>query len=157
MYAIVLALHNTTRWLVLAFGMWALYRLATGWVGRRAWTDGDRRSVRWFALILSLQFVFGAVLYLFPGWFANAVLANVSIAAIMKDRILRFFTVEHPVQMIVAVGVSHMASAMTRRMTSDRRRFAVGTALVSLTMLLILAAIPWPFLDHGRPWFRLPW
>lgn len=156
MYGIVLALHNTTRWLVLVFGVWALYRLAAGWLGRRMWSDTDRKSVRWFALILSLQFVFGAVLYLFPGWFANTVLTNVSMAVIMKDRILRFFTVEHPVQMLLAVGVSHTASVITRRITTDRRRFIVSTALVSLAMLLILTAIPWPFLDHGRPWFRLP-
>jgi hypothetical protein len=155
MYGIVLALHNTTRWLV--FGVWALYRLAAGWIGRRTWTDTDRRSMRSFALILSLQFVFGAVLYLFPSWFANAVLTNVSMAVIMKDRILRFFTVEHPVQMIVAIGVSHMANFIMRRISADRQRFAVGTALLSLAMLLILTAIPWPFLAHGRPWFRLPW
>lgn len=156
MYGSVLALHNTTRWLVLVFGVWALVRLAGGWITKRAWSGTDRRSMRAFALILSLQFVFGAVLYLLPGSFANTVLGNVSMGVIMKDRILRFFTLEHPVQMTVAIGLSHMANFITRRSRTDRRRFVLGTVLISLTMLLILTAIPWPFLAHGRPWFRLP-
>jgi hypothetical protein len=112
--------------------------------------------VRWFALILSLQFVFGAVLYVLPGAFVQSVIGNVSMADIMQARVLHFFTLEHPTQMILAVGSSHMASAATRRSTTDRRRFRVGTMLIVLTMLLIITAIPWPFLSHGRPWVRLP-
>jgi hypothetical protein len=156
MYSLFLALHNITRWLVLLVGVWALARLAQGWIRGRAWQRADRLSMRWFAIILSLQFVFGAVLYLLPGGFVRGVLAGVDMAAIMDDRILRFFTVEHPFQMFVAIGVSHMANFATRRMSSDRRRFVVGTLLLALTMLLILTAIPWPFLSHGRPLLRWP-
>lgn len=156
MYATFLVLHNLTRWLVLGFGFWALYRLAHGWIRRRTWSRADRLAMRWFALIISLQFVLGAVVYLLPGSLVQGTLNNVGMATIMKNRILRFFTLEHPLQMFIAIGISHMANTITRRMSVDRRRFVVGTILLSLAMLLILAAIPWPFLSHGRPWLRLP-
>lgn len=156
MYMIFLMLHNLTRWLVLIIGVWALYQLTAGWLQHRTWSASDRQRVRWFALILSLQFVFGAVLYVLPGALINGVLNNVSMAAIMKDRILRFFVVEHPFQMLIAMSASHMTSAITRRASTDRRRFAAGALLTGLTMLLILTAIPWPFLSHGRPLIRLP-
>jgi hypothetical protein len=155
-YAIFLMLHNSTRWLVLLLGMWALYRLATGWLQKRAWASADRKSVRWFSLILSLQFVFGAALYLYPGALINAAIENTSMAVIMKDRVLRFFTIEHPLQMFIAIGCSHVASFVTRRTRTDTRRFTVGTILIGLTLILILTAIPWPFLRHGRPLIRLP-
>lgn len=156
MYPIFLTLHNLTRWLVLIIGLWTLYQLTAGWLQRRAWSAADRQRVRWFAQILSLQFVFGAALYVLPGALINGVLSNVDLAAIMKDRILRFFVVEHPLQMLIAVGASHMTSAVTGRARTDRRRFAAGALLTGLTMLLILTAIPWPFLSHGRPLIRLP-
>ncbi|HEY0738235.1 MAG TPA: hypothetical protein VGD69_25180 [Herpetosiphonaceae bacterium] len=156
MYATFLVLHNLTRWLVLVFGFWALYRLADGWIRRRSWGRADRLTMRWFALIISLQFVFGAVLYLLPGALVQGALSNAGMATIMKSRILRFFTLEHPLQMFIAIGVSHMANMITRRMSVDRRRFVTGTLLLSLAMLLILVAIPWPFLSHGRPLLRLP-
>jgi hypothetical protein len=54
------------------------------------------------------------------------------------------------------VGLSHTASVATRRISRDRRRFIVGAVLVGITLLLILTAIPWPFLQHGRPLIRLP-
>lgn len=155
-YGTFLALHNVTRWLVLALGLWACARLIGGWARRRVWSETDRRSVRWFALALSLQFVFGAVLYFFPGTFIDAIRGQVSMATIMQDRVLRFFVVEHPFQMIIAVAGAHLTSLLTRRITTDRRRFVAGSLLLLLTMLLILTAIPWPFLDHGRPLFRLP-
>ncbi|HEY0601528.1 MAG TPA: hypothetical protein VGD58_01395 [Herpetosiphonaceae bacterium] len=156
MYATFLVLHNLTRWLVLLFGFWALYRLVDGWIRRRSWSRADRLAMRWFALIISLQFVFGAVLYLLPGALVQGALSNAGWATIMKSRILRFFTLEHPLQMFIAIGVSHMANMITRRMSVDRRRFVTGTLLLSLAMLLILVAIPWPFLSHGRPLLRLP-
>ena len=156
MYTTFLVLHNFTRWLVLGFGFWALYRLVDGWIRRRTWSRADRLAMRWFALIISLQFVFGAALYLLPGSLVQGALSNTAWAAIMKIRILRFFTLEHPLQMFIAIGISHMANMITRRMSDDRRRFVIGTLLLGLTMLLILAAIPWPFLSHGRPWLRLP-
>lgn len=156
MYATFLVLHNLTRWLVLLFGFWAIYCLADGWIRRRAWSRADRLAMRWFALIISLQFVFGAVLYLLPGSLVQGALSNAGMATIMKNRMLRFFTLEHPLQMFIAIGISHMANMITRRMSLDRRRFVTGTLLLSLAMLLILAAIPWPFLSHGRPWLRLP-
>jgi hypothetical protein len=156
MYPTVLALHNLTRWLVLIFGLWSLYRLADGWIRRRAWSRADRLSMRYFALIISLQFVLGAVLYLLPGSLVQGALNSADMAVIMKDRILRFFTLEHPLQMLIAIGCSHTANGITRRLGSDRRRFVVGTLMLGLTMLLILAAIPWPLLSHGRPLLRLP-
>ncbi|HEX6289813.1 MAG TPA: hypothetical protein VFZ66_11510 [Herpetosiphonaceae bacterium] len=155
-YPIFLALHNLNRWLVLAFGAWALYRLARGWRGNRAWSAADRRSMRWFALIFSVQFVLGAILYLLPGALVSSVLDRSSMHVIMRDRVLRFFTLEHPLQMTIAIGLSHTGNAIVRRLTSDRRRFKVGTILMVVVLLLILIAIPWPFLSQGRPLLRLP-
>lgn len=156
MYGMLLTLHNLTRWLVLIIGVWALAQLAVGWVRRRAWTAADRQRVRWLALILSLQFVFGALLYVLPGALISSALSSTEMAAIMKSRALRFFVIEHPFQMLIAVGVSHMTGVLTRRARSDRRRFVTGTLLTGLTMLLIVTAIPWPF-SYGRPLIRLPW
>jgi hypothetical protein len=43
---------------------------------------------------------------------------------------------------------------MSRRPPSDRRLVNVAWAS-ALALLAIAAAIPWPFLAHGRPLFRL--
>lgn len=59
----------------------------------------------------------------------------------MKDRLLRFFTLEHPVQMFIAIGLAHMALTTARRVKNERRRFAWTSSLMILAMILILTAI----------------
>ncbi|MBK6486183.1 MAG: hypothetical protein IPF98_04760 [Gemmatimonadetes bacterium] len=59
-----LATHNIVRWLVLAAGVWAVFRVWRGWL---SWLRVDRRAdagaVKLFVNTLSLQFVVGLVLY----------------------------------------------------------------------------------------------
>lgn len=156
-YSWLLALHNLTRWLVLGFGFWAAYRMLGGWRSGRAWTERDRRSLRAFAQVIGLQFILGALVYLVPGTLASALRANAPLAAIMKDRVARFFVVEHPFQMFIAVAIAQGAAGRANAAADDRRKFRRGSIMLLLCLLLILAAIPWPGLSHGRPLLRWPW
>src|SRR5690242_494933 len=106
-YPIVLGLHNLNRWLVLGLGGWAFYRLFTGWRRSRAWRPLDQKSIHWFVVVLTLQWMLGATLYLLPGALIQTVLQNVNLPVIMKQRVLRFFVLEHPVQMVLAIGCAY--------------------------------------------------
>lgn len=156
-YSWLLALHNLTRWLVLGFGFWAAYRMVGGWRSGRAWTERDRRSLHIFAQVIGVQFILGVLVYFVPGTLSSAVRGAAPLAAIMKDRVLRFFIVEHPFQMFIAVAIAQGAERAASSAADDRRKFRRGSLMLLLTLLLILAAIPWPFLSHGRPLLRLPW
>ncbi len=156
MYPIILGLHNLNRWLVLVLGFGAFYRLFTGWRQPRAWQPTDQKITHWFVIILTLQLVLGVILYLVPGALVSAVRQNVDLAVIMKQRVLRFFVLEHPVQMLLAIFCAYIAIVFTRRIHLEQRRFAIGALLLGITLLLIVTAIPWPFLSWGRPWVRLP-
>lgn len=156
-YPIVLGLHNLNRWLVLGLGGWAFYCLFTGWRRPRPWRTTDQKSIHWFVAVLTLQLMLGVTLYSLPGALANTLLQNVSMAVIMKQRVLRFFVLEHPVQMVLAVICAYATSFLTHRIGEDKRRFALGALLLGIALFLIITAIPWPFLSQGRPLWRLPW
>jgi hypothetical protein len=156
LYTLTLALHNINRWLVLVCGLWTLWQLTVSWLRHRAWQARHTTLVRIFAWIVSLQFLLGLALYLFPGAFTQSVIANIPWAQIMKNRVLRFFALEHPLQMFIAIGFAHLALTTARRLKYERRRFAWTTTLMLMAMLLILTAIPWPGLYYARPWMRLP-
>lgn len=156
LYPIVLGLHNLNRWLVLALGVWAFYRLFTGWRRPRAWCGLDQKSVNWFLGALTLQFILGATLYALPGALVHSVLKTVEFAAIMKQRVLRFFVLEHPLQMVMAVACAYTLGFLLPGIQTDQRRFAIGALLLGIALLLILTAVPWPFLSQGRPLLRLP-
>ena len=67
-----------------------------------------------------------------------------------------FFTLEHPVQMLLAVVLAQMGFSAAKRGKDDRTRFVRGAIFYTLAVILILVAIPWPGSEQGRPLFRLP-
>ncbi|WP_437906744.1 hypothetical protein WME95_01850 [Sorangium sp. So ce327] len=153
-YSFVLVAHSWLRWVVLLLGLLALARSVRGWAQRGPWTAADRKVGAAFVGSLDAQFLLGILLYT-----ALSPLRPTSLAALkaaMPIAALRFFAVEHIFAMIVAVVVAHVAWARAKRApdpTAQHRRLAIG---VVITLLVILAAIPWPSMVYGRPLFRLP-
>jgi len=155
-YSIILILHNLNRWLVLIVGCWATWQVMRGWISRQPRQPRSTTLVRSFAWVLNLQFLLGLTLYLLPGAFIQSLIQTIPWAQIMQQSLLRFFTLEHPVQMLIAIALAHGALATARHLKNERRRFGWTATLLILAMLLILAAIPWPGLVYGRPWLRWP-
>lgn len=153
-YSFVLVAHSWLRWAVLLLGLAALVRSAQGWAQRRPWTATDRKISAAFVGSLDTQLLLGLLLYVVLSPLRPTSMA--ALKAAMPVAALRFFAVEHIFAMIVAVAVAHIASSRAKRAadpTARHRRMALG---VLFALLLVLAAIPWPFLPYGRPLFRLP-
>jgi hypothetical protein len=148
-------LHNLTRWAVLAGGAWALVAAYRGLLRRAAWGPRDDRAGRAFARALDVQVLLGLTLYVFG---PHARLAFTSFGTMLNQAVLRFFALEHPLQMVLALVAAQAGFALARKAPTDRARFRRAAVGYTLALLLILAAIPWPPLDHGRPLLpRLAW
>jgi hypothetical protein len=157
-YELLLISHSFTRWWLLACSLltsgYALVRA----LSRRGWSAGDQRVARVFVASVDLQVLLGLSLYLAASPLARAARALWSArgwGALWADPRLRFFGIIHPTLMLLGAFVAHASWVGVRR-TEDararRRRLAAGAALA---LALFLAAVPWPFLGHERPWFRL--
>ncbi len=145
----VLGLHSVTRWLIVAALAWALYRGVRGWRRADDVSDRDRRHVHWCIGLTNVQLLLGGALYLFFSPWLAAV--RLDPAGSMKNEIVRFFGIEHPLTMFVALVVLHVTAARFDRADDGRvawRRLTVGFGIATV---LILASIPWPFWWFGRP------
>jgi hypothetical protein len=70
---------------------------------------------------------------------------------LMKDKFYRFFWVEHPVLMILAIILITVARGKAKNLN-----YKSVTWLLIIALLAILVAVPWPFRDivgNGRTWF----
>jgi hypothetical protein len=153
MYTAVLVLHSLLRWVVLALGVLALVRAFGGWFGRRPWTAADKKVGLFFMISVDVQVLLGLLLYFVLSPITRAAFAQ--FGAAMKVKELRFWAVEHIMLMVLAVVAVHVARVLSKRATDDtarHRRVAIGFAVA---MLLMLAAIPWPWMAVARPLFRL--
>jgi hypothetical protein len=141
MYTLSLFLHNTTRWLVFGAMLWAVIQVWHGIVRRREWNAWDNRAGLAFATLFSIQFVWGLLLYFEPFGIAQA--AARDMGAAMRVRELRFFGLEHPLQMVIALALVHLGRARSRKAGETRLKFRWAAITFTLAAVLIVIAIPW--------------
>lgn len=147
MASLLIALHNTVRWLVLLFALVALLRALKGIDGSVDYATGAKRALSIFVMSVHVQFLLGVLLF-FISPLTRQAMEN--MGATMKDPGLRYFVIEHPTLMLLGVIVATVTSVLARRGPDDtvrHRRAAIG---IALSLGLILAGIPWqrPLLPH---------
>lgn len=141
MHGLVLGLHNVFRWVVLIAAVVVLIRVYRGLATGAPWTRREAVSLSGYSAMISLEMLFGLVLYFVLSPQGMRALSDMSAA--MRDADTRFFAIEHPVTMMLAVGLAHVAVARTRKATTDAQRYRSAALLVTLSLLLLLARIPW--------------
>jgi hypothetical protein len=153
MYPTALMLHSLLRWVILFAGLLAVARACAGWAGGRAWTGADNRAGIWFVVPLDLQLLVGLALHL-----ALSPLTQIAMsdpAAAMQSAGPRFWFVEHPAGMIVALVLAHVGRVRIRKATTDVGRHKVAAIFFALAFLTIVLSSPWPWMANARP--LLPW
>jgi hypothetical protein len=151
-YLFVLYVHSYLRWGVLAFAAIVCVVSARGFMSGGEWTQAHERLHVAFVAMVDAQFTLGALLYLWLSPYVRAFYAGPGTA--MKDATLRFYGIEHVFSMVVAVSIIHFTRVRSKRPAAPalrHRRVLLGTLAA---LVLILVAIPWPFLPYGRPLFR---
>lgn len=74
--------------------------------------------------------------------------------SMMKDPYLRFFQMEHPVSMILAIVLITLGYGMAKKNVDDQTKYKKAFRFFILALVLILAAVPWPFRELvARPLF----
>jgi len=138
---IILAAHNILRWVIVILAVYALIRLVLGWVQKEAWNQSDLKSVSFFTIALDIQLLLGLLLYFVFSDLTKAAFSD--FGAAMSNQVLRFFTVEHGLLMVIAITAAHVANAFGKKDLPDAKKFQRVTLLLGFAVMLIVAGIPW--------------
>jgi len=153
MYAALLIVHSWLRWIVLALALVSLVRAVRGFQGRREFGPADERVGKLFLMSVDVQLLLGLVLYAFLSPSTHHAFAD--FGAAMKNRVLRFWAVEHSSLMLLAVVVAHVGRVRGKKLGAAVARHKTTLITVGVFLLLVLLAFPWPGLSQARPLFRL--
>jgi len=152
MHQTLLILHSINRWLVLAS---LFYAIGTAWTGLRSGAAFSSRhnAVRHITATIShVQLLLGLSLYMISPVVKFNVAEAVGTAFVSEHM---FFRVVHIAAMVAAVVMITIGSAKAKRATADRQKFGTMLVWFAIALLIILAAIPWPFSPlANRPYFR---
>ncbi len=149
MYSIVLTLHSLIRWIVVIAAIAAVVVAFRGWFGRREWALLDNRLGLVFTISMDVQVLLGLILYIFLSPVVRAAFED--FGAAMTTTNVRYWAVEHVSLMILALILAHVGRARVRRAAEDLARHKSAAIFFGLAFLVLLLAIPWPFLPYGRP------
>lgn len=138
--------HSGLRWFVLIALILAIVNAVGKTNGSKPFTDKDKKYGLFGLIFTHLQFLIGLVLY-----FTSPKV--VFAASAMKSDVLRFFLVEHIAIMLVAVVLITIGYSKSKRAETDGKKFKSILIFYLIGLILILAGIPWPFMDYGASWF----
>jgi hypothetical protein len=137
MYSTLLLVHGVLRWLVVAAAIWTLVRPL------------DKRSGLSLVITLDTQVLLGLLMFAVFSPITKLAMDNMKLA--MKDRVLRFWVVEHPFAMLLAVIAVHVGRVLAKKAKDDAARKKRMVIAVVLAIIAIAVGMPWPFMPYGRP------
>ena len=151
MYQILLYLHSWSRWLVLIFGLIAVYRAYVGWTGRRPFLSADNGMSAAFSGFMWLQVIIGLGLYFGLSPYG---LKAMKQAGAMHDPTKRFFGMEHVAVMILAAIVAQVGRIVVKKTADSTQKHRKALLYFGVALLLVLIMIPWGLWNPYRPLFR---
>ncbi|NBR14163.1 MAG: cytochrome B [Flavobacteriales bacterium] len=135
--------HSGLRWVALILLLLAIVNAFTS-----STYEKKHRLINLFAMVsLHTQLLIGLGLYFisprvkfFDGW--------------MKDAFYRFYGMEHISMMIIAIILVTIGHSKSKKGSTPAEKFKPIKLWYVLGLILILAAIPWPFRTAlGGAWF----
>lgn len=145
MYPILQHAHSGLRWIILILLLVSIYTSLT----KRSNTDftaSDMKTYLFTMTFTHVQFLIGLILlFISP---------KVRFSGeMMKDSMLRFFSMEHTVMMIIALILITLGYSRSKRKDTVAAKHKTITIFYGIALVIILAAIPWPFRGLGTGWF----
>lgn len=136
-------MHSALRWVVLAL---LVVTLVKAWQNRQSSFTAGQAKLGLFTMIsMHIQLLLGLALYMMKGW-----ASMLGQPGVMESTVMRFFTVEHLVGMLLAILFGTLGHSLTKRAASDDMKHKRQLRYFGIALLLIVASVPWPF----RPGFE---
>lgn len=131
-------LHSWLSYLVLAGILLSILFAMHGYFTKKEFGESDRKKALFGLIPAHLQWAFGFILYfLSPLGFTSL------SSEAMGNAMLRLYTVEHPITMILAVVLITVGFVRAKRGTDSNKRFLNIWGFYLVGLILIISRIPW--------------
>ena len=149
----MLHLHNFLRWVILILLLVALAKSISGMSGNKPYTSGDRKLGAFLMISCHIMLLIG-IYQLLAGRYGILTASLPEGTSFMKDKFYRFFWLEHPLMMFIAIILITIGRGSFRKPIPDRAKHKRSFWFYFIALILILAAVPWPFREIvARPLF----
>lgn len=131
-------LHSANRYVLLALLLIVIIISLKKWKGNEEYTKQDDKLNLLTFIFTHVQLLLGLVLYFTSNW----VQFNENT---MFNALLRFFTMEHLVGMLIAITLITIGRIKGKKITDSVKRHKLTFWYFLIALVIMGASIPWPF------------
>lgn len=131
MYQILKSAHSGWRYLVLILLVIAIIQALAGWLGKKPYTEGNRKLNVFTLISAHIQLVLGLLLYFMNDWYKVD----------SSGAIGRYWKMEHIGMMVFAIILITIGNARSKRGTDAQAKFRTVALYFGLGLIVIIAAI----------------
>jgi hypothetical protein len=130
-YIILKSAHSGWRYLVFLLLVVAVIQALTGWLGKKGYTESNRKLNVFTLISAHIQFLLGLILYFLS--------PLVKLPA--SEAIGRYWKMEHISMMILAVILITVGNARSKKVVGDLAKHKNVALFFGLALIIIVAAI----------------
>ncbi len=138
MYTGIQHLHSFLSYLVIGGLAVSIILALVGHFSGKPFTDRDRKLALIGLIPVHLQWVVGLMLY----FISPLGISNLTVEA-MSNSLLRLYSLEHPVMMILAVVLITIGFALAKRLEDPKKQYRSIWTFYLVGLIFILSRIPW--------------
>ena len=142
-YLLIKEFHSLFRWLVFALAVIVVMNFVLGAVSKKVYDKVENLLTLFYIISCDIQLLIGLLLYFVFSPITKSVFEGISP---MGDASTRFYAVEHPLTMLLAIVFAHVGRSVSKRPAPDIVKFRRGLLWFSLSLICMLARMPWPVL-----------
>jgi cytochrome bd-type quinol oxidase subunit 2 len=134
MYSFFKNFHSGFRYLVFILVVIAIIQSLVGWLGKKPYTDANRKMNLFAMISAHTQLLIGLVLY-----FLSPLVQFAS--STMKNNELRYWTVEHLTGMIIAIALITIGHSRSKKATTPEGKHRAVAIFYTIAFLVIVGTI----------------
>jgi hypothetical protein len=152
MYNGLLHLHSFLRWVIIVLALIAIFRSYTGMTAGKVFSAADKKTGLFLMITAHTTLLVGLYLWIAGPW-GLANIRNLGFGDVMKDKVYRFYAIEHIFGMLVAIVLITIGRGAAKKNIPDAAKFKRSFWFFLVALVIILATVPWPFrAGIGRHW-----
>lgn len=136
MYTAFKHLHSGLRYVVLLLLIITILTAISGVLGKKTYTEGNRKLNLFTLISAHIQLLVGLALYTMSTMVSFSDMGNV-----MKSVNLRYWTVEHVVMMVIAIVLITIGHAKSKKASNSIAKHKSIAIFYTIALVIIIAAI----------------
>lgn len=145
MYNILKHSHSGLRWIVIILIIYSIF-IAFKKSKKGKYSEADKKIFSFSMIFTHIQILLGGLLMFFSDKVQY-------VSGFMKSSVLRFYGLEHILSMVIAVSLLTVAYSKFKKSKKLPKDYKKVFYFFLISLLIILASIPWPFRNLGGSWF----